>query len=1014
MPSQLEKSDIISFGALVALLTWLTFRPVEIPCINCDIGGMFFKCAPGTGAGSVTCDAYMSGKKAVEAGTRAATTMSEYTKDLTLFASKIPEYLAEFATVLKVKLLQVSADVYRKLQSVWVIVKQKLEEVRALLSKPIHDAWNTVFDQVIQPMITAIIKYILEPVTKLIDSVAAFVGIVLKEVKGVIGESQDIVAKAYDATYAASGQVSATVERIIKDCAELIEKLVTSIRTTTNDTLDTVMGGLETSVNNIGKGVNAAIDGLETGVNKVLSGAVGTASNAVNDVGAAIDTIATGTADLVNDSLGKVTGGLQGAINTVSDDIESAVNTVGAGVVDGASGIVHETEDIINDLSTGLETSVNTLINVINTNVSGTIEATANGSAGIIEDAVNTLLKPIQSITTGINKIPAVKLSLGALGNIYPFSFVPTVRPPNNVDFPTLDIPDIDPVDIPSVHLPSFKYVTRAQQAKAAAKAQGRQRILGAIARAQKNWKMARSGTIEDQVYYVRRTRNYAFMPANCPEYEEETEEDEIDDLMDQWSSQGQRPLGKSIFNKIGDGFKKAANTVAKGTVSVAKTVAKGTVSAANTVAKGTVSAANTVAKGTVSVANTVAKGTVSAAHTVADFAEDTADKAVDGLEDLAVAAMKPLVKSIQDAQAGAARDAVERSAKASADAIAAEKAAADALTAHATHSAAVKTQVAAKKKAAAEKANATNAKYAAAPNVKTVSGVSIPPVSITAPTISVKAPGLRVSLKAPEVKIDRPDMQVKLPRPHVDIKIGDISAEVPKIPNLFDGVEAATRKLRELLSSFFEPVWGAMGTLFAFVNTVIVSVIHFFKNELSWSKIKNGVFTVIADASVSVADKLRWFRDEVAVPLYQVMLVLKDKLVEFARYFVKATMGLLVNLKEKLYALVETIWVKVKPVLKEAAVVSGGIGMLAIGRLVDKLIPLPMTVTTKVYAFLTLLATGIIYYVLTQAKFVTDRLGELAKVCMVPFMFADEAFENFVKSSKAPMAATLRTAFGV
>jgi hypothetical protein len=976
MPVEVTRNDLVSFGALVAALAWLTFRPISIPCMNCDTGGLLYKCAEGTGLGSITCDAYMAGESAVG---RVAT-VAEYAKDLTLFASKLPQYLANFATALKVKLLLVGSKVYKRLQSVWAMIYKKLEAVRELLSKPLHDAWDTVYSQVIQPIIASVIKYILEPVTELIDSVAAFVGTVIKEVKKIMGESQDIVAKAYHAVYDASGQVSATVEKILVDCAELIEKLVTSIRNATNTTLDGVMGGLETSVNAIGAGVNTAIDGLESGVNTVLGGTVGTVNTTVNKLGEAVDTIATGTSKTVNTALSTVTEGVEDSVNKVADGVESAVNVVGANVVGAADSVVQETENIINGLSLGLETSVNTLIDVINDKVGGVIETTVNGSADIVEDAVNTLLKPIKAITSGINKIPAVEISLGKLGSIYPFSFVPTVRAPKNVDFPKVAIPNIDHVDIPDVHMPTLKYVVPTAQtattAKAVtivpatkAKALGRERILGAIQRAQKNWRISSGQESVELKYFVEKKRNFAFMPGNQPEYDqdraEEDEDAEIDEMVESWTH-GRRPLGKSIFNKMKDGFNKAG------------------------------------------------EGIKGAANKVADFAEDTTGKAIDGLEDLAVKAIKPLIKAIQDAQADGAKDALASSAAATKAAEAQEAAAATAIKTQKATAIAGATAITAKQGAIAAKRKAARIKAAKVPAAKIVNGVSIPPVSMTAPTISIAPPGLRVDLKVDGLKIPRPDMKVTLPRPQVHFEVGDISGDVPKVPNLLDGVAMATSKLSELLTGFMKPVWETMATLFAYVNTVIASVMHFFTNELSWSRIKGGVMTVVASAAATVEQKMQWLREEIAVPLYNVMLMLRDRLIDFTMFFITRAKALLKDLKEKLYVLMDAIWVKVKPYAKEAAVISGGIGMLSIGRLVDKLIPLPMTTTSKVYMVLALVVGAVLYGWITKVKFVTDTVGKVARVTMVPFMYADQVFETAVRESKAPMASTLRAAFGL
>ncbi|KAG5181779.1 hypothetical protein JKP88DRAFT_256054 [Tribonema minus] len=960
---EVSDRDLLSFAALVAALIWLTVRPVTIPCVNCDTGGMFYKCMDGTGAGSVTCEAYRAGNAAIASARKGALTAGEYARELTVFTTKLPEYLSKFAALIKSKLMTAAAEVYARMISVSAYLKAKVAEIAKAALTPMYDTWAAFHDAVIKPLIAGMIQYVLQPVTKAMDAIVAFVHLVMKEVDGVLDGGGEIVRKAYDAVYQASGTLSKTIESMLEKIADLIEKLVAGVRGAVNTALDTVVSGVETSVNQIGKGVEKAMDGVESGINDAMSGTVGSATAAVNTSTKALDVVVSSTGDKRNTAFTKVTGGVQDSVNAVAGGVQDAVNNVGSNIVGGIGNVIDETEQVVNSLSDGLASSINAMIGVINKDVSGKIEATVNSSATVIEKAVDAGLTPIRSIAKSINKISSFELKLGALGSIYPFMFIPYVREPNGVDLPTVDIPDIPTITIPHVNIPSVTYKVPSTATK---KPQGdaRARLLGAIERAQKNWKIASDSQTalgeEPLPAAAPSTRkSYAFMPNNQPTHPHDSEEDftwATTLLGESIPSAERRPLGKSIFNKIGDGIKKAANDVA-------------------------------------------------------DFAEDTAQKAIEEARDLALKAAKPLTDAINKQAVKDKAEADKRAALDSAAAVARENAAKKSLADNAKTQAALKKQLADAKAASAAALKARAAAKAAVSSAdKVIDGVTLPRVSLTAPSVNLQPPGLKVDWQVKPLDIKTPSLQVKMKRPQVNFEIGDISADIPHVPNLLDGVETAIGKLGQLLSDFLKPVWEALGVLFAYVNTVVASVLHFVREEISWAKIRDGVSTIFTSSAVTVKDKMRWLWHEIAVPLMKVVVMMKDKVIELTKVFIELVKGLLANLKEKIYSLADTLWVKIRPVLRETAVITAGVGTFTFASVVDRLIPLPMSLTTKVYV--TLLFT-VLALLGAQSTFVVEQVVGLLRMCLVPVMYADEWFDQFAKSSTSWIARTAKAVGG-
>jgi hypothetical protein len=478
--------DAVALAALVGALVYLALHPVSLPCVGCDTGGTFYRCMEGTGAGSRTCELY---RDMSSAAVKLKTT--EYAKELSLLSTNLPRYLSDMAAAVRAKTLLVLAAVRERLSGVWAHVSASLKSLLQKAELMAGATWDAVYDAVIRPLVQGVVKYIIEPVTSLIDNVVAFVKRVLGEIERVLGSAGEALGDAYDAAYGASAKMSETVEGVLSGAAVMIEKLVDGIRNGTNAALSGVVGGVEDAVNAVGRVANSAVDGVEGAINATLRGTVDGANGAVNGVIDELNKASNTTERLVNESLATIVKGVQGGLDGAAGGIETSVNALGSGIVGMAGAVIDETESIVNDMSDGLEKSVNAVVGGLNTGVIDPVESAVNGAADIIEQTVAKLLVPIQDVAGGINKIANVKIPLGAIGDLYPLAFLPVITAPAPVSIPRIDIPSIGEVDIPHASLPELKYRLPALGAPGPPPSAA---LLATIAAARKNWRARRSG----------------------------------------------------------------------------------------------------------------------------------------------------------------------------------------------------------------------------------------------------------------------------------------------------------------------------------------------------------------------------------------------------------------------------------------------------------------------------------------------------------------------------------------
>lgn len=1032
---------MVAFACLVGAMLYLATHPIPLPCVGCDTGGTFYRCMKGTGLGTITCEAYMSGKNSAKVLRQSLMSAEEYAKTLTAFASHLPQYLAEFASSIKQKIIELTADILARIKTVYSYAKQKLTEI---LSKAKDQAWEAIHKDVIRPFLTALHQYIVAPITSLIDKIITFSKFVLKEVGTVLDKGEHVVKEGYDAVYDASEKVSETVGLIFEQTAQTIEKMVAGIRTGVNSSIQEVVQTAESTLNTVTTAIEAVVQDTEQVINGVVQSTVGMTNSVVNDCGKALDQVVATTESEVN----KAFQGVENATNKVMADVchgvEDGVNDVGGAVVNGIGGVMTETETIVNDVSDGLQSAVNSVLGNINNRLSAPIEKALNSSANIVETAVNGLLVPVQGLAKGVNSLTDWKIGLGIFGDLHPLATMGYVDVPDGVKIPTITIPPIKNIDIPHVNIPTLQYVVPPAALGAAARApstnlESRRRLREVIRQAKKNWKIASNQATQivvekrcSEELYIRKStqsrfyaapfqksaahssrkpkkNNLKFMPCNEDDQEDDDDEQDADGdstlvvehnanydglelehqaalylLFPNGGFEHLDPLGKSIFFKAVDALKEAGKKTEEALKKAAYAAKDLAVKAYNDAKD---------------LAEKVAREAAALAVKVAAEAKALAERAIQEAKDLAQQVLDAAIKGIRDAIQKQEREYVaeaqlrrQAAAQQQSDVRAAIAAAQNKLD-QTRAALQVELERAASIKAAS--ADFLVAQYTAIQDAIIVNGIRIKAPKINIPPISLDKPNLRINLQQKGVSFKKIDLHRTFKVPTVKFAIRDISSEVPKIPNLMDGVSAAARILGKLLREFFAPVWSSLASLFTFATTVVTSIMHFFQTQVSWAKIRDGLVNGVRTGFRRTRVELMEFlHEKILAPFMEVLHWITVHVIELAKTFVKMTLAFFKNVHNKLADLAEQVWVKVKPILRETAVIGGGVAMYSVGKIVDRLIPLPVSLTSKVYIAVSLF---LVLLIGAHTNFIRKTLTNALELAMTPVIILDQVVEGLV-----------------
>jgi phage-related protein len=879
-PPLVSTTSLVTLAALVGALVYLAVNPITLPCVGCDSGGVFYRCMDGTGAGTITCDAWNKGSEGVNAAAKKIMSVGEYGDELVKFATRLPQFLHDFAATILAKLKAVTAEVYERMKTVAAYVLGKYEEVKLRLEGVVFKTWAQFYDKVLAPIIAGVTDYIITPIRDLLTRIVKFAKMVLGSISDVLGRAGDIMTKAYDAVRHAAQVLSDTVRLVLVKSAALIEKVVDGVRNGINKGLGEVIGGVEDAVNTVTRGVSVAATAIENGVNVTTSAITGKISDGVNAIGDGVTKAVGGLETGINKGLQGIGNVTQGALNGVTEGVEKSVNNIGSGIIGTVDAVITETEDIINDLGNMLETTVNDTVNLINTGITAPLEDALNDSADVVRKALDGVLVPVKGVVDGLNKVGNFEINLGSLYKGKPFAALAKIDAPDAPTIRPVDIPDIPKVVVKDISIPGLKYVTPAKTP-----ALGRARLLGSIARAQKNWTYASAGAI----------RNLG-KPQHHPSHAH--------------SSHTSQP----------------AATHAAGTKGAGLGVYDSAPVSNNFDFLGCINNANDTISSMRSGGGVTGTPTPMPTQMQAPMPTPTRSEA----PTVTTAPIPDVSRRLGAAVAAAGGDHI-------------------------------------------------------------INGVALKTPQLPAmPTISLSMPSIpKLDLKIPQLTIPKPSpagVTLKVPQVKFDL---ELDSKVPVIPNPVDVIGDGFSKLGALMTNFLEPVWGAFSSLYALMQSVVATIVHFVKTEITWEKLVQGVRWAAARGLEGLQALWELVYTDVVVPLVQTIIWLRDKVIVLVKEFASMVWGFLEDLQHKLAELGDAVWSKVKPALQQAGVVTAGVAMFSLGALLERLPVfnlLPCSTTSKVYIFL---VTIIMFLCGSHLVFCKDLVVESVKLVVAPFRYA-------------------------
>ena len=175
---------------VVLVVAYLYLNPIEVSCVACETGGTFYKCAPGTGAGTKTCDDFNKGQAIVDGvGKEIQKTMDKINKirdeimkpiqDTEQAIAKIAADASNLIKPINIPDLKVNihackisgtnidpcSDMNKGMNSALSGLNKALDAVEGAMNK-ITEGMNGAVDQIIQPLqkkLDAIFQTIVNP-----------------------------------------------------------------------------------------------------------------------------------------------------------------------------------------------------------------------------------------------------------------------------------------------------------------------------------------------------------------------------------------------------------------------------------------------------------------------------------------------------------------------------------------------------------------------------------------------------------------------------------------------------------------------------------------------------------------------------------------------------------------------------------------------------------------------------------------------------------------------------------
>lgn len=314
-----QASTIIRITILVLIIGSILKYKIPLPCHGCEKESIWYRCLPNTGHGTKLCESHKfivkQAAKVGKFGSLVSEQLSEFTDKIWEFdISELPEMIGGFLEDMKMSLFKLKDKVAEKINIVIEFLKEKVSQVYNKVKQSITNVYDDIKTIVIDPIISFMMKRIIEPFMIIINQIIKFRDLVWKTIQ----ESYEKVMNLGVMDFAGEVvDIAKNIPEAIENVKGMVVNLLNNMKSTVFKLLN---GGLAGGANGINKGVNAVSGGIDKAVGKVIDGINGVMDIAEKGVG--------GMVGVVNKSM----NGIEKVVNKVSDKAEDTVNTIIKGV----------------------------------------------------------------------------------------------------------------------------------------------------------------------------------------------------------------------------------------------------------------------------------------------------------------------------------------------------------------------------------------------------------------------------------------------------------------------------------------------------------------------------------------------------------------------------------------------------------------------------------------------------------------------------------------------------------
>lgn len=307
-----DHQKTVGYIAVAAFVVYGLMYKWPIPCFACDEGGFFYRCMPGTGAGSAACSAYALAEKRFNQASGIFEDAGEVLSEIWDFTSEgLPDIITEFIGTMRDQILNLKRNIGEKINGVITFIREKVSLFVTKIKDVATDAYEKYLKKVIDSMINFLTNNILNPIYTVIDKIIEFREMVWNNLKEAMQRVTDINIMGF----------TTQIVDVFKKIPEAIDKLKEGLVNMINWAKNNLVGGIEAGINGGAELVEDVVGGVSNMTDRIVDGSEG---------------IVNGSIKFINDRINNI----EGTVNTVGDKIEGMINTTMKPVVNGiASGV---------------------------------------------------------------------------------------------------------------------------------------------------------------------------------------------------------------------------------------------------------------------------------------------------------------------------------------------------------------------------------------------------------------------------------------------------------------------------------------------------------------------------------------------------------------------------------------------------------------------------------------------------------------------------------------------------